>query len=628
MELLKGIRGSEDIKKLTVAQLPALAAEVRKLIVEGVSRTGGHLASSLGAADLILALHYVFDTPRDRIIFDTGHQAYAHKILTGRADKFHTIRQKGGLSGFLKRYESEYDAFGAGHASTSLSAAAGMAAARDQAGSPHRVVAVVADGAMTGGMAWEAMQNVGQLGTDLLVILNDNQMFISQRVGRLGHILTKMLTLGTVQDAERKAELFLNRFQFWGKKILRVAKRARVLFFPGMIFEEMGFTYFGPVDGHNLAELTEVLGYVKNLKGPVLLHVVTKKGRGYEPAEEAPTNFHGAPKFDIETGEAKKAAGQGKQAPTFTAVFGRTLVELAKKDPKICAITAAMPEGTGLDLFRDTFPRRYYDVGIAEEHAVTFAAGLAADGMKPVAAIYSSFMQRSFDQVQHDISLQKLPVVIAMDRAGIVGEDGPTHHGVFDLGLFRMIPDVVVMAPADENELQHMLATALACGRPAMLRYPRGKGYGVTMDPEPRALEIGKGRVLSRGRDVNFLAIGNRVHPAVKAAELLKAAGIDAGVTDMRFAKPLDGALLRELAAAGPLVTAEDNALAGGFGSAVLEYLNAESIDQRLLRLGIPDSYVEHGKPDELYDDVELTPEKMAAASARWLGRRVEKTAA
>ncbi|MCM2268195.1 MAG: 1-deoxy-D-xylulose-5-phosphate synthase, partial [Elusimicrobiales bacterium] len=376
MPILPSIRGSEDIKKLGVDSLPSLAAETRRLIIEGVSRTGGHLASSLGATDLILALHYVFDTPRDRVVFDTGHQAYAHKILTGRADKFHTIRTKGGLSGFLKRYESEYDAFGAGHASTALSAAAGLAAARDLAGAPHRVVAVVADGAMTGGMAWEAMQNVGQLRTDLLVILNDNQMFISQRVGRLGRILTKLLTLGTVQSAERKAELFLNRFQFWGKKILRVAKRARVLFFPGMIFEEMGFTYFGPVDGHNIAELVEVLGYVKNLKGPVLLHVVTKKGRGYEPAEDAPTDFHGAPKFDIETGEVvKKGAPAGGSAPTFTSVFGSTLVKLAQKDPKICAITAAMPEGTGLDRFRDTFPKRYYDVGIAEEHAVTFAAG-------------------------------------------------------------------------------------------------------------------------------------------------------------------------------------------------------------------------------------------------------------
>jgi len=619
--MLSNIRGPEDLKKLDVDALPELAAEVRSLIISGVSKTGGHLASSLGAADLILALHYVFDTPRDRIVFDTGHQAYAHKILTGRADKFHTIRTRGGLSGFLKRYESEYDAFGAGHASTALSAASGLAAARDHSGSRHRVVAVVADGAMTGGMAWEAMQNVGQLGTDLLVVLNDNQMFISQRVGRLGKILTKLLTLGTVQNAERRVELFLNRFQFWGKKILRVAKRARVIFFPGMIFEEMGFHYYGPVDGHNIAELVEVLGYVKGLKGPVLLHVVTKKGRGYEPAEDSPTEFHGAPRFDIETGEVKAAKG-GRAAPTFTSVFGRTLVGLAKKDPSICAITAAMPEGTGLDLFRDTFPQRYYDVGIAEEHAVTFAAGLAADGMKPVVAIYSSFMQRSFDQVQHDISLQKLPVVIAMDRAGIVGEDGPTHHGVFDISLFRMLPDVVVMAPADENELQHMLATAFACRLPALLRYPRGKGFGVPLDPEPHALPLGKGRLLSLGKDINFLAIGNRVHPAVKAAELLAGLGIDAGVADMRFVKPLDTELVRELAAAGPLVTAEDGALAGGFGSAVLEYLNSAGLEARVLRLGIPDAYVEQGSPEELYEDLGLTAEKMAQGAAAWLGKK------
>jgi len=620
--MLANIKGSEDIKALNVSALPGLAAEVRRLIISVISRTGGHLASSLGATDLILALHYVFDTPRDRIVFDTGHQAYAHKILTGRADKFSTIRTKGGLSGFLKRYESDYDAFGAGHASTALSAAAGLAAARDHAGSPHRVVAVVADGAMTGGMAWEAMQNVGQLGTDLLVVLNDNQMFISQRVGRLGRILTKLLTLGTVQNAERKFELFLNRFEFWGKKILRVAKRARVMFFPGMIFEEMGFHYYGPVDGHNIEELIEVLGYVKGLKGPVLLHVVTKKGRGYEPAEEAPTDFHGTPKFDIETGEAAAPALPGKQPPTFTSVFGKTLVKLARKDPRICAITAAMPEGTGLDLFRDAFPRRYYDVGIAEEHAVTFAAGLAADGMKPVAAIYSSFMQRSFDQVQHDISLQKLPVVIAMDRAGLVGEDGPTHHGVFDISIFRTLPDVVIMAPSDENEMQHMLATAFDCRLPVLLRYPRGKGCGVEMDAEPTPLALGKGRLLARGRDVNFLAIGNRVQPALKAAELLKELGVDAGVADMRFVKPLDGDLVRELAAAGPLVTVEDNALAGGFGSAVLEFLNTEGITAGVLRLGIPDAYVEQGKPEELYEDLGLTADRIAGAAAAWLGRK------
>ncbi len=618
MSLLSNIRGSEDIKKLPPEALPELAKEVRELIIEVISRTGGHLASSLGATDLILSLHYVFDTPRDRLVFDTGHQAYAHKVLTGRAEKFRTIRTKGGLSGFLKRYESEYDSFGAGHASTALSAAAGMAAARDQAGENYRVVAVVADGAMTGGMAWEAMQNVGQLRTDLLVVLNDNQMFISQRVGRLGRILTKLLTLGTVQDAGRKAELFLNRFQFWGKNALRVAKRARVLFFPGMIFEEMGFTYFGPVDGHNIAELTEVLGYVKSLKGPVLLHVVTKKGRGYEPAEDSPTEFHGAPKFNVETGELVSKSAPGA-VPSFTSVFGKTLVKLAGKDPRICAITAAMPEGTGLDLFRDTFPKRYYDVGIAEEHAVTFAAGLAADGRRPVAAIYSSFMQRSFDQVQHDISLQKLPVVIAMDRAGLVGEDGPTHHGVFDLSLFRTLPDVVVMAPADENELQHMLATSFDCGLPVLLRYPRGKGFGVPMDPEPAPLPLGRGRMLREGKDLNILAIGNRVHPALKAAELLKAQGIDAGVADMRFVKPLDAELTGRLAKAGPLVTVEDNALAGGFGSCVLEHLNSAGIYTPLLRLGIPDAYVEQGKPDELYADLRVDAAGIAASAAAWL---------
>ncbi|MEI7481839.1 MAG: 1-deoxy-D-xylulose-5-phosphate synthase [Elusimicrobiota bacterium] len=617
MTLLAKVRGSKDLKKMEVAQLPQLASEVRSVIIQNISKTGGHLASSLGATDLILALHYVYDTPDDKIVFDTGHQTYAHKIITGRADKFSTIRQKGGLSGFLKRYESEYDAFGAGHASTALSAAAGMAAARDHMGGKYKVVSVVADGCMTGGMAWEAMQNVGQLGTNILVVLNDNQMFISQRVGRLGKILTQLLTLGTVQNAGRKAELFLNRFQFWGKKILRVAKRTRVLFFPGMIFEEMGFTYFGPVDGHNIPELVEVLGYVKDLRGPVLLHVVTKKGKGYEPAETEPTEFHGTPKFDVETGLSKKDPAK---IPTFTQVFSDTMIRLADKDPRIAAITAAMPEGTGLDAFRDKFPRRYYDVGIAEEHAVTFAAGLAAEGVKPVVAIYSSFMQRSFDQVMHDICLQKLPVVIAMDRAGLVGEDGPTHHGVFDLGLFRMLPDLISMAPADEDEFQHMIYTALELNAPVMLRYPRGKGFGVDMASEFKRLPVGKGRVISKGRDVNILAIGSRMHPAVKTCELLKARGIDAGVADMRFIKPLDGELIKEMAgAAGRLVTVEDNALETGFGSAVLEYLNANTIQSDVLRLGIPDRYIEQGRPDELYDDLGLSSVKMADGISRWL---------
>lgn len=620
MQLLRKIRGANDIRKLEIRQLPALASEVRETILQQISKTGGHLASSLGAVDFITALHYTFDTPEDKIVFDTGHQTYAHKILTGRAGKFSTIRQKGGLSGFLKRYESEYDAFGAGHASTALSAAAGMAAARDNFGRKHKVVAVVADGCMTGGMAWEAMQNIGQLHTDMLVILNDNQMFISQRVGRLGKILTHLLTLGMVRDAERRAELFLNRFQFWGKQILKVAKRARVLFFPGMIFEEMGFTYFGPVDGHNIPELVEVLGYLKNLPGPVLLHLVTKKGKGYEPAESEPTEFHGTPMFDVETGLSRKDPAK---IPSFTRVFSDTLIRLAAEDPRITAITAAMPEGTGLDAFRDKFHDRYYDVGIAEEHALTFAAGLAAEGSKPVVAIYSSFMQRSFDQVMHDICLQKLPVVIAMDRAGLVGEDGPTHHGVFDLGLFRMLPDIAVMAPADEDELQHMLRTALDLNMPAVIRYPRGKGFGVEMAGAPARLPLGKGRILSRGKDVNILAIGNRVHPAIKTAELLRASGIDAGVADMRFVKPLDGELIRELAgASGRLVTAEDNALETGFGSSVLEFLNTSGLNPAVLRLGIPDRYIEQGRIDELYEDLGLTSGKMAERISEWIKKR------
>lgn len=614
--MLADIRGPEDIRKLPVSALPDLAAEVRKTIIDGVANTGGHLASSLGATDLILALHYVFDTPKDRLVFDTGHQTYAHKILTGRAEQFKKIRTKGGISGFLKRYESEYDSFGAGHASTALSAAAGMAAARDRQADDRRIVAIVADGAMTGGMSWEAMQNIGLMRTNMLVVLNDNQMFISKRVGRLGNLLTKAMTLGRVQDAGRKVELFLNRFQFWGKNALKAAKRARALFLPGMIFEEMGFTYYGPVNGNNITDLVETLNYVKDLKGPVLLHVVTKKGYGYDPAEEKPTAYHGAGKFDAATGEFIKPGVP--QPPSFTSVFGKTLVRLAEKDPRICAITAAMPEGTGTDKFRDRFPKRYYDVGIAEEHAVTFAAGLAADGEKPVCAIYSSFIQRSFDQVMHDIALQKLPVVIALDRAGIVGEDGPTHHGVFDMSLFRMLPDVACMAPADENELQHMLATALSLDKPVVLRYPRGKGFGVPLDADLKILPFGKGRILSKGKDINFAAIGNRVHPAEKACEILKARGIDAGVADMRFIKPLDFELLQELSSM-PIVTVEDNSLAGGFGSAVIEAFNSAGKKANVLRLGIPDAWVEHGKADELYEELGLTSETMADKAEEWL---------
>jgi len=609
MEILPRISDPIDLRRMKIELLPKLCGELREKIVSTISKNGGHLGSSLGAVEIITALHYVFETPKDKLIFDTGHQAYAHKLLTGRFKQFDNIRKKGGISGFLKRNESEYDVFGGGHASTALSAALGVAAARDQKGEDYKVVAVVSDGCMTGGMSYEALQNAGQLGTDMLIILNDNQMFISNRVGALGAFLTKMLTKDSVRNAEKKMTRFLDRFDFWGAHVLRVAKRARVMFFPGMLFEEMGVTYFGPVDGHNVQKLIEILGHIKELKGPVLLHVVTKKGKGYTPAEERPIAYHGLGIFDKMTG---KPAASKAFAPSYTKVFSETLVQLAETDHRIVAVTAAMPEGTGLDAFRDKFPNRYYDVGIAEEHAVTFAAGMAAEGLIPVVALYSSFSQRAYDQMMHDACLQKLPVILALDRAGLVGEDGPTHHGVFDMSFLRTLPGIVIAAPSDENELRHVLKTAVNAGKPFVLRYPRGAGTGADLSGDPQTLEIGKGRWLRKGGDVAILAIGNRVAPALEAAELLAAKGIEAAVADMRFVKPLDGAIIKEAAKTGHIVTCEDNALAGGFGSAVTEYAADNGLTAQITRLGIPDHFVEHGKPAELYEDLGLTGKAMA----------------
>lgn len=606
MRYLGYIKGPADLKRLKVEELNELSKEIRERIIEVVSKNGGHLASSLGATDLIIALHYVYNSPVDKIIFDTGHQAYAHKILTGRNEKFDTLRTIGGISGFLKRNESEHDIFGAGHASTALSAACGVAAARDILKEKYKVVCVVADGAMTGGMSWEAMQNIGHLGQDMLVVLNDNQMFISNRVGQFGKILAKLLTLGTIKNAGEKLEVFLNRFQFWGKNILKVAKRAKVILFPGMIFEEMGFSYFGPIDGHNIKEMVEVLGYLKDLKGPVLLHVVTKKGKGYEHAEEKPINFHGTAQFDIESGEVIKISGN-KEIPTFTKTFSNSLLEIAKKDPKVVAVTAAMPEGTGLDAFRDKFPYRYYDVGIAEEHALTFAAGLATQGFKPVVAIYSSFMQRAFDQVMHDICLQKLPVVICMDRAGIVGEDGPTHHGVFDIGLFRMLPEMTVMAPSDEYELKNCLYTAIKLQKPVAIRYPRGKGFGVSVG-EFKEFENAKAVKLKEGKDAYILTTGNRTIPALNAAKRLENDGLEVGVYYFRFIKPLDEEAIKE-ASKTKIITVEDNSLACGFSSAVLESLSDMNIKTEVKRLGIGDYFVEQGTPQELYQKIGIDEE-------------------
>lgn len=616
MKVLPSIQNPRDLRLIKKELLPTLCEELRQVIIDTASHNGGHLGSSLGAVEIITALHYVFNTPEDKIVFDTGHQAYAHKLLTGRQKEFATIRTQNGLSGFPKRTESEYDTFGAGHASTAISAALGLAIARDQRKEKNKVIAVVGDGCLTGGMAYEAMQNAGLLRTDMLVILNDNQMFISKRVGALGKALTKLLTTKYMQLAEEKATNFLKRFDELGNNAAKLAKRARSILFPGTLFEEMGFRYFGPVNGNDINEMIEVLENLKDVKGPVMLHVVTKKGKGYKPAEEKPTKFHGIGIFDVETGDSLGKSS----ALTFTKAFSDALLKLAEKDTSIAAITAAMPEGTGLDAFRDKFPSRYFDVGIAEEHAATFAAGLAAGGVKPVVALYSTFAQRCYDQILHDICLQKLPVVFALDRAGLVGEDGPTHHGVFDLSFLRDIPNLILAAPADENEMQHMLKTAFDANAPFVLRYPRGTGFGVKLDDEPQDLPIGKGVWLKKGKDATILAIGNRVHPALAAAEALKKHKIDCGVVNMRFVKPLDTQIIDEaLKVSNHLVTVEDNMLAGGFGSAVAEYLADKQANFKLLRLGIGDEFVEHGKVANLFDKLGLNAGQMTDHILKWI---------
>ena len=616
MKVLPSIQSPRDLRLIKKEHLPTLCEELRQTIIQTASHNGGHLGSSLGAVEIITALHYVFNTPDDKIVYDTGHQAYAHKLLTGRQKDFSTLRKEGGLSGFPKRTESNFDTFGVGHASTAISAALGMAIARDQKHEKNKVIAVVGDGCLTGGMAYEAMQNAGLLRTDMLVILNDNQMFISKRVGALGKALTKLLTTKYVQLAEEKATNFLKRFDELGNNAAKLAKRARSILFPGTLFEEMGFRYFGPVNGNDINEMIEVLENLKDVKGPVMLHVVTKKGKGYKPAEEKPTKFHGIGIFDVETGDSLGKAS----CMTFTQAFSKALLTLAEKDPSITAITAAMPEGTGLDAFRDKYPSRYFDVGIAEEHAATFAAGLAAGGIKPIVALYSTFAQRCYDQILHDICLQNLPVVFALDRAGLVGEDGPTHHGVFDLSFLRDMPNLILAAPADENEMQHILKTAFEAKAPFVLRYPRGAGFGIALDKEPKALPIGKGVWLKKGKDATILAIGNRVHPALDAAQKLAEKGVDCGVVNMRFVRPLDRKLIDEALKISPrLVTVEDNMLSGGFGSAVAEYLADKQADFKLLRLGIGDEFVPHGKCASLYDKVGISAEQMTKHILKWM---------
>lgn len=620
--ILDTLVSPNQIKKMSVTELTRLAEEIRQRLIQTVSQTGGHLAPNLGVVELTLAIHRVFDTPQDKIIFDVGHQSYVHKILTGRADRFHTLRTKGGISGFPKRSESEHDSFGTGHSSTSISAALGMALARDMNGEDHQVIAVIGDGSMTGGQAFEALNHAGNTDAHMIVILNDNEMSIDKNVGALSEYLSKMRVASSYNRIKHDAESFLKQIPAVGDKAFKTVKKMKdglsyLLVPPGMLFEELGFHYYGPIDGHNVELLTEILTNAKNKEGPVLVHVLTKKGKGYRPAEEHADIFHGVGKFCVETGEVHKKAS----APSYTSVFSNTLVALAETDGDIVGITAAMPEGTGLKKFGQRFPKQFFDVGIAEQHAVTLAAGLAAEGKKPVVALYSTFAQRAYDQLLHDVCLQNLPVVLAIDRAGLVGEDGPTHHGVFDLSYCRLIPNLVDMAPKDENELRHMLYSALSYACPVALRYPRGSGVGVAMDDTLERLPIGKGEVLREGKDVMMLAIGTMVHTAQLTAELLEQDGIDAGVINLRFAKPLDRELILTVAKKYPyLVTIEENALAGGVGSAILELLNDAGLyDVKVLRLGIPDRFIEHGNRSLLLADLGLDEESITEQVKRFV---------
>ena len=596
--LLDTVNSPADLRDLSVAEMEQLARELRETIITTVARTGGHLAPSLGVVELTLALHYVFDTPRDRLVWDVGHQAYAHKLLTGRKDRFATLRQYRGLSGFPKRAESEYDPVGAGHSSTSISYSLGMAAAKAIQGEPGKVIAVIGDGSMTAGMAFEGLNHAGDLDRDLIVILNDNEMSISKNVGALSSFLSRKMTSRTIRRLRDHIEDRLMALSSVGENILTMLRKSeenlKNLFTPGMLFEALKFKYVGPIPGHELDDLIATLENVRdNSHGPVLVHVITTKGKGYKPAETNPGEFHGVGPFDVATGTPVKSVSRGL---SYTRVFGDTLCRLARTDKRVVAITAAMPGGTGLLPFAAEFPDRFFDVGIAEQHAVTFAAGLALEGLRPFFAVYSSFMQRSLDQLIHDVCLPNLPVTIALDRSGVVGDDGPTHHGVFDLAFLRFIPNLVVMAPADENELQHMLHTALAHHGPVVLRYPRGNGEGVALEPDFRRLEIGRGTVLREGTDVLLLPIGNRVGPALAAAARLEVQGIDAAVINHRFLKPLDSDLIADWAArTGRVVTVEDNCVQGGFGSAVLEALNERGLHLPVRRLGYADRFIEHG---------------------------------
>jgi 1-deoxy-D-xylulose-5-phosphate synthase len=622
--LLDTIKVPADLRRLPKTALKQLADELRQETIDAVSVTGGHLGAGLGVVELTVALHYVFDTPHDRIVWDVGHQAYPHKILTGRRDRIRTLRQGGGLSGFTKRAESAYDPFGAAHSSTSISAGLGMAVARDLAGEQRNVVAVIGDGAMSAGMAYEAMNNAGARSERLIVILNDNDMSIAPPVGAISNYLARITSSGTYLHLRDIGKQLAKRLpKYWERRAALAEEYTRTYWTGGSLFEEMGFYYVGPIDGHDLRLLLSVLRNVRDAKsGPILIHAVTRKGKGYPPAEASDDKYHGVNKFNVITGAQVKPKSN---APSYTKVFGQSLVEAARKDDKIVAITAAMPGGTGLDLFAEAFPQRTFDVGIAEQHAVTFAAGLAAEGFKPFAAIYSTFLQRAYDQVVHDVAIQRLPVRFAIDRAGLVGADGPTHAGAFDVAYLGCLPGFVLMAAADEAELKHMVATAAAIDdRPSALRYPRGDGVGVELPAEGMPLEIGKGRVVREGTTVALLSYGARLAECLKAADQLAGYGLSTTVADARFAKPLDTDLVARLARHHEvLVTVEEGAI-GGFGSQVLQFLATDGLLDRGVKVRpmvLPDRFIDQDKPELMYDAAGLNAPQIVATVLATLGR-------
>ena len=621
--ILETIESPQQLKGLSLSQLERLAWELRRFIIEKVSCTGGHLAPSLGVVDLTVALHRVFNCPKDKIVWDVGHQAYAHKILTGRRDRFSTLRQKDGITGFPRRAESPYDAFGVGHSSTSVSAALGLAIARDLDGADDQILAVIGDGALTGGEAFEALNHAGDLGKKLIVVLNDNEMSIDRNVGALSEYLTKIRTTPQYHKAKKDMENLLRSIPHIGDTVWKTAGHikdgVRGMFIPGGLFEEMGFTYFGPIDGHNMELLLEVFEQAKGIDGPLLVHVQTKKGKGFLPAEIEPDKFHGVGCFDMTTG---KSAPKEAQPKSYTEIFGQTMLDLAAVHDEVTAITAAMPSGTGLKAFAKAYPERFFDVGIAEQHAMTLAAGLAAGGKKPFIALYSTFAQRAYDQMLHDVCLQNLPVVLCLDRAGLVGEDGPTHHGVFDISYLRSMPDLTIMAPKDENELRQMLAAAYACAGPVAIRYPRGAGIGVEVSQEFLPIPLGKAEILQEKGSIALLAVGTMVEKAVEAAALLAAEGIEVTVINARFIKPLDAEMLTGLAANMQLVvTMEENVLAGGFGSAVLEFLSQCPLMPKVVRIGIEDRFVEQGSRKVLLKEQGLSAENVVELVHAFLGK-------